>query len=324
MLCTPQPRVASYSQCLSFSASLQANSRDLNTPLQANDSDFHVPLQAKNTDLKLKRCIQRPLFRRFLFSHTGGTLHITNMINLNAKFAHGFTDKSGVHHSFISTHTMKRVHVISDIINEYNQGVDDKSNIKLMPVAGPIITFSRGAMSHNNHVVYNLITRAKDNEDPSYWFLTAAGNMRYPFAQPSISSSSPVAIPSDNSPSPAPTLEIEDVEEEDEEDTTTKKRKRSPGDFLTMCREFMAEQDALKEENRKLQAIVLAKDAAAAETVKEMESLKEENANLAQSLASTRQEITGLAAKQRTADALKDSVASVMTAWLAIVNSDAP
>ncbi|MBV5345651.1 MAG: hypothetical protein JZU63_09095, partial [Rhodoferax sp.] len=113
--------------------------------------------------------------------------------------------------------------------------------------------------------------RAKDNEDPSYWFFTAAGNMRYPFAQPSISPSPPVAIPSDNSPSPAPTLSIEDVEEEDEEDTTTKKRKRSSGDFLTMCREFMAEQDALKEENRKLQAIVLAKDAAAAETVKEMD-----------------------------------------------------
>ena len=335
MLCTPQPRVASYSQCLSFSASLQANSRDLNTPLQANDSDFHVPLQAndsdfhvplqaKNTDLKLKRCIQRPLFRRFLFSHTGGTLNITNMPNLNVKFAQGFTDKSGVHHSFMTTHKMKRVHVISDIIDEYNQGVDDKSNIKLMPVAEPIITFPHGGTSHNNHVVYNLIMRAKHNDDPSYWFLTTVGDMRYPFAQPSISSSSPVAIPSENSTSPVPTLSIEDVSQNEEEYTTTKKRKRSSGDFLTMCREFMAEQDALKEENRKLQAIVLAKDAAAAETVKEMESLKEENTNLAQSLASARQEITGLAAKQRTADALKDSVASVMTAWLTIVNSDAP
>ena len=311
MLCTPQPRLASYSQCLSFSASLQANIRDMNTPLQAKDSDFHAPQQTTPTDLMLKRRIQRPVFRRFLFSHTGGALRISEMPSLNVKFAQGFTDKSGVHHSIITTHKMKRVHIISDIIDKYNQGVDATLAIKLMP----IITFPHGGISHNNHVVYDLIMKAKHTDDPSYWFLTAAGDMQYPFTQPSISSSPTVAPPS---PPPAPTLE-----EEDADVTSTKKRKQLSGDFLTMCREFMADQDALKEENRKLQAIVLAKDAAAAETVKEMESLKEENTTLAQSLASARQEITELTAKQRMADALKDSAVSMMTAWLTLVGNGA-
>jgi cell shape-determining protein MreC len=84
---------------------------------------------------------------------------------------------------------------------------------------------------------------------------------------------------------------------------------------MEMCREFMAEQDKLKDENRTLKAAVKAQEAAAAESAKTIESLREENAKLTQSLAA-------LTSNQHKVNALKDSVASVMTAWLALVGND--
>ena len=253
---------------------------------------------------KNRICLQNQVFKRFMFSHTGGALDLAQMPDLSIHRAMGCTDLHGVHHSFITTSIMKRAQFIRDVINKYNQRVDATKAITLMPIPEPIITFPHGWTRYTDHAIYTIIMIAKSTKNPSFWEVRDSKSAKQPIAQ--------------TQPSPQASLATEDTEDESQDEEaaeTTGKRKRS-GDFMDMCREFMSDKEKLKEENRTLKAAVKTQEAAAAESAKTVESLREENAKLTQKLAE-------LTSNQHKVNALKDSVASVMTAWLALVGNGA-
>jgi metal-responsive CopG/Arc/MetJ family transcriptional regulator len=256
---------------------------------------------------KNRRCLQNQVFKRFMFSHTGGALDLAQMPDLNIHCGQGCTDLHGVHHSFITTSNLKRAEYVRSVIDEYNKRVDATKVIKLVCTPEPIITFPQGAIKHLDHEIYSIIMCAKSTRDPSFWEMSGSKSVKQSVMQTQ----------------PLPQASLETGESDDDEIAeTTGKRKRS-GDLMEMCREFMSEQEKLKEENRKLRATVQAQEAAAAESVKTIESLREENSKLTQSLASSCKEITVLKSDQRKVNALKDSIAPVMAAWLALLDNSA-
>ena len=242
---------------------------------------------------KNRACPKNKVFKRFMFSHTRGALDLTQMPDLSIRCAMGCTDLHGVHHSFITTSVLKTAQHIHNAIDEYNKRVDATKAITLMPIPEPIITFAQGGPRYAEHPIHIIIMMAKSTKNPSFWEIHGPVKLQ----QPSLVAE-----------------DTEDESQNEEAANTTGKRKRS-GDFMEMCREFMAEQEKLKDENRTLRATVKAQEAAAAESAKTIESLTEENAKLTRSLAA-------LTSNQHKVNALKDSVASVMTAWLALVGND--
>ena len=92
---------------------IKPHERNNTTHMAAQPSSYSKCL-APTSAAVAKRAVGEPgalrpsQYRRFLFSHTGAKFRPSQLPALNVKFAEGFTDKRGTHHTYFTTEKMKR------------------------------------------------------------------------------------------------------------------------------------------------------------------------------------------------------------------------